>query len=381
MIKIQIDGTNTRNKGAELMLYSVLEAIESKYPNSTVYFNAEPISDSKKIVTSLNFKRRTLLDYARYPKGILSRLKLPYTIFTEFYPSNGINLVLDAGGFRFGDQWMHTNKYFDLIEKYYEKLKSQGTYVFFLPQAFGPFNTISGKRSVKILDKYIDLIFARDPLSYKYILESGIKSEKVSLYPDFTNLTKGIISNKYNNLKDAICIIPNNKMITHTKLDSPAYLKAIVNIIDFILKSGKNVFLLNHEGNDDFEICYRINQHFQHKLQIVDNLNAKEVKGIIGASYFTVSSRFHGIASALSQSIPCVATSWSHKYEYLFKDFGLMNKMIDCNNEDEYNIDIIKSLIDHNKNLEIRNHLKSKNIELKVKTEKMWNEVWQKFEG
>ncbi len=38
-MKIQIDGIDTKNKGAELMLVAVLEQLEKVYPNSEVWLN------------------------------------------------------------------------------------------------------------------------------------------------------------------------------------------------------------------------------------------------------------------------------------------------------------------------------------------------------
>ncbi len=40
MMRIQIDGTNSLNKGAELMLNAVMEQIEKKYPNAEVFYNS-----------------------------------------------------------------------------------------------------------------------------------------------------------------------------------------------------------------------------------------------------------------------------------------------------------------------------------------------------
>src|SRR5690606_9348109 len=124
-----------------------------------------------------------------------------------------------------------------------------------------------------------------------------------------------------------VCIIPNKKMITHTNAGT-SYLDLMNKIIDSVEEVGKRAFLLNHEGHEDEKLCHEINLLRKDKLPILTGLSAKEVKGVIGSSYLVVSSRFHGVASALSQAVPCLATSWNHKYEMLFSDFGQTNTII-----------------------------------------------------
>ena len=221
-MKIQIDGAGLKNKGAGLMLYAVLEQIEQKFPDATIYYNSI-YGKKEDINTNLNIKQRFILKHFKYGRDILSHLGISSPIFTQFYATQGIDLLFDTSGFRFGDQWDYTRKYLNLLEKYYKRLKQNNTKTIMLPQAFGPFNTDSGKRSAEILNNYFDLIIARDFVSLNYLLEAGINKNRVILYPDFTITVKGLFPNKYESLKNSICIIPNKKMITHTHLNSNDY--------------------------------------------------------------------------------------------------------------------------------------------------------------
>lgn len=376
MKNIQIDGTNTLNKGAELMLYAILEQIECRYPNAVVFYNFNEVGESHSIDTKHKLRKRWGLRFGRYPAAVLRRLHLPHTYFTAQHAKGGLDLVLDGAGFQFSDQWNYSTDRLDKLENYYRRLKRKGTKIVLLPQAFGPFRTDSGKRIVEIISRYVDIIIARERISYNYLVEAGAAEEKIWLYPDFTSLVKGTFPNRFNTLRDRVCIIPNRKMVTHASSNMEQYLNFLKQIILAIEEGGKQVFLLNHEGRGDLTFCNEINERLNGKYTVATGLNAKEVKGLIGASSLVISSRFHGVASALNQGVPCLATSWNHKYEMLFEDFGQQGNILQVGAPwNETHVKLTNILSAHDK---IQRALIVEKEKLSLQTEKMWDRIWQR---
>ncbi len=378
-MRIQIDGTNTQNKGAELMLIAILEQVEKKYPQAEVLLNSI-YGHPREIKTSLTLKKTFFLKFAgRFTRVTFRMLGHPfYPLFSEFRPLKHIDLLLDASGFRLSDQWHYAEGYYDRLDNYYRKLKQYGTKIILLPQAFGPFHTELGKRGIGILNRYADLVIAREAISMNYLVEAGINNEKVVQYPDFTLMVKGVLPERYQSLKGQVCIIPNKKMITHTELTEDTYVSNLISLITLIRNSGKKVFLLNHEGKGDLELCRQISNKAGGPLTVVSGLDAKEVKGVIGAALLVISSRYHGVASALNQGIPCLATSWSHKYEMLFLDFGLSGFILDMNKKPEELWQITEPLLNPAENSRIRNLLSLKKTKLNEQTQHMWQLIWDK---
>ena len=250
-MKIQIDGTNTLNKGAELMLYAILEKLETSFAEAEIFYNPNNASNSIPVKTSLKLNERNVLKYSRYPKAILRRINLTSSFFTSKHPRSFIDVVLDAGGFQFSDQWNNSPDQLKLLDNYYKKLKASNCKIIFLSQAFGPFETEQGKKVVSILDKYADLIIAREQISFDNLIACGADQKKIKIYPDFTLAVAGKLPLNLEHLKGKVCIIPNKKMITHTKSDSTRYLDLMKGLIEHITQSGKDVYLLNHEGDGD----------------------------------------------------------------------------------------------------------------------------------
>lgn len=372
---IQIDGINTENKGAELMLVAILEEIESRMPGSTVWLNPNGELDLSMLPSyNLNIKQRFFLKNGRIFRGLLRRLRLPYIYFTHFYPAKGIDIMLDASGFQFSDQWNHSAEVLQIRERYYAGLKKHGTKIVLLPQAFGPFETPNGKKSVEIISRYFDLIFAREQVSYNYLSELAGKGKAlISKSCDFTFKVKGIVPTRYAGLKHAVCIIPNKKMITHTKAGKSAYVDLMNNLIRYFQSENKNVFLLNHEGVGDQALCEELSKLHGGAITIVNNLSAKEVKGVIGNSFLVVSSRFHGVASALSQGVPCLATSWNHKYEMLFNDFSQTDRILEASKSWGENESVVRELLLNYE--EASSIIKSRKIQLQTEIDKMWGIV------
>lgn len=376
-MKIQIDGTNTVNKGAELMLYAILQEIEVKLPIAEVWFNALQ-GEPNEIQSKIKLKKRKLLTLSfKFPviAKILKRLHLPYAMLTAKYPCRGIDVVLDAGGFQFSDQWKITQSVLNAWQNYYLKLKEYGTKIILMPQAFGPFETETGKRLVEMLNQHIDLILARDSTSYNYLIKSGINKQKVVLFPDFTASIIGTFPEKYKKFKGGVGIIPNIRMIDKNAVGNDDYFNFLANVVSTIKLNGKLPFLLNHEGIEDFRMCVKINEKINENLEIISDLTALEIKGLISESYLLISSRFHGVASALSTGVPCLSTSWSHKYEMLFNDYDQFNCILNIN-KFSLNPQILNDFLSESKNKEVRITLKNAKEKNIAKNKDMWNFVW-----
>ena len=338
---IQIDGGSSTNKGAQLMMYAVLQEIQSKCPEARVYLNNEhsDLPALRDRFKGLDIRKRQSNRW----RTIVLKLKLgsiAYKIYKPLswrfslrVPYKGVDILLNIGGFQFGDQWRHDANSNASWKHYLSKMKEYGTKIVFLPQALGPFEKKGSKEIVRILDTYSDIIMARDQVSYDYIAALHPSKANIVVFPDFTSAVAGIPSRQSELAKGKVCIIPNSKMISQGVNTEDDFVNGIVCIIDHIQKMGKRVVLLNHEGPGDYRLCKIINEKLNNEVDILQSNNALVTKGIIAASYLTISSRFHGVANALSSGVPCLATSWSHKYKMLMKDYGIADGLIEYSSE------------------------------------------------
>ncbi|MEL5892865.1 polysaccharide pyruvyl transferase family protein [Bacteroides sp. GD17] len=375
-MKIVLSGLGTTNKGAELMLYAILQQIELKYPQAEVFI-------SKKSVRPEYVDTRISLKYKPYSKwkaiairskirGIFRILHLPTHIFSDTTVVENADYFIDGSGFVFSDQW---NLNFSALYYWEHILRSyheQGTKIIFLPQAFGPVEKEFTRKIISCIDKYADVVMPREMVSKNYLAQCFINQDKIKLFTDFTSLVEGRFPEKYASLRDAVCIIPNMRMIDKGMISMEDYLAALLRIVRLAKSYGKQVYLLNHEGMADEKLAFSVQQHLNDNIEVVTGLNALEVKGLIASSFLCITSRFHGVASALNSCVPCLATSWSHKYEELFRDYGLENSILELNNVDDK---IVEYLQPENNRL-IRQHLEKQVTKIKEQTSQMWKIVW-----
>ncbi len=115
------------------------------------------------------------------------------------------------------------------------------------------------------------------------------------------------------------------------------------------------------------------------KVPVITDVTALEIKGIIAQSYLVISSRFHGVASALNSGTPCLATSWSHKYEELFHDFGQDDCLLDLHNFDNF-IAKVSSFMEEENNKRIKHTLLENHRIVAEKNQEMWNLIWTRYE-
>lgn len=382
-MKFVLSGIQTNNKGAELMLYAILQEIEQKWPDAEVYIPPTRIRQGLDYVqTSLDLRYTSSPLISKifnklHIKGIFNRLHLSKRIFAELTIKKDADWFIDGSGFAFGDQWNIKKESIMMWEYKLSSLKKKGSKIIFLPQAFGPVEKGSTRQALSVLNKYADVLMPREQVSYNYLQESGVVDmQKVKKYTDFTSLVEGKFPKEYEQLRNGICIIPNMQMIRKGKISYEDYIHLLSTIVMEGKKSGRIVYLLNHEGPDDAELCYKCKESIGGDIEAVTDLNALQVKGLIASAYMVVTSRFHGLASALNSCVPALATSWSHKYEELYRDYDLDGFVLPLDNF-EAATTCVHELLDEKENQYIRQHLSRQVPKVKDETHKMWEDIWR----
>ena len=376
---IELRGVEFVNKGAELMLEAILAKVKENYPLAVFAMEISPRAPISKlrrrrILVKTNFKFKGI------PFGKILDL-IPKSIRNTigFVSEEDISIVLDGSGFAFGDKW-GARKAGKRCGNHIEKWKKEGKKIILLPQAFGPFSDRSMISMMKKIVGNADLIFARDRISFDYLNEINGKNDRFKLFPDFTNLVKGNVPKLKMDFGTCVAIIPNQKMMdTKDTAQNLAYPKFLKTMIEKIQKKGLSPFFLIHESEMDRIIALKINEQLEKPISIIEVEDPLEVKGIIGVSFAVITSRFHGLVSALSQSIPCLATGWSHKYEMLFEDYGYPEGLCQVIGNSEYFDEKLSLILEEKKRGKLILNLNTKTKKQKELTQKMWDMVFTQF--
>jgi colanic acid/amylovoran biosynthesis protein len=99
-----------------------------------------------------------------------------------------------------------------------------------------------------------------------------------------------------------------------------SYLPMLNHCIAAVREFGLEPSVLIH-GKHDVALAEALQKESPQPLEIIHESDPVRIKQVIGCSLLVIASRFHALVSALSQRVPAIGTSWSHKYEMLFGDY------------------------------------------------------------
>lgn len=231
---------------------------------------------------------------------------------------------------------------------------------------------------LKRLHGLADRIYARDGVSYEHLKGLVGQSTKICRGPDFTGLVDGIKPTDAIRFAGKIAVIPNQRMLDKTTKDvADGYFGMLVAFVQQCQALGKEVFVLNHEGQADQIICDKLCRAFEPPLPYTGVRTAKEVKGIIGGSSGVMTSRFHGLVSALMQGVPALATSWSHKYEEFLRSYEAEKYLLNLNCSNESLLAICRDWMEKALPVEstMRSQYKNRACLIKNDIRTLWDDV------
>jgi len=326
---IEIKGTGFANKGAELMLHSILQKTK------------EAIADASFVMTpSTNDDYVERARLGIFQKLWYQRYSIQLMWFGQFIPrplrrryglilDKELDVVLDATGFGYSDQHgpsgsRNTATMASLVKKW----KKHNVKVFLLPQAMGPFTSPKTRKAITYIVENADLVFLRDDISYKHVTDLVGNQGHIRRAPDYTSLVAGVLPKEPQRFIGRYCLVPNHRMIKNTsRRENSEHVELFAMCIKAFVKLGQQPFILIHEIGKDTQLANEIVEHAGMDIEIVMEPDALRIKGILGLCAGVIGSRYHALVSALNQGVPILATSWSHKYEMLLGDYGLTD---DC---------------------------------------------------
>lgn len=347
VLTIEVKGIGFANKGAELMLFAIIDQFQQRGVDAR--FVTDPIGD---------FSRRSafgLWQKTRYVRKQINWLRplnlLPSSIreILGLIRESEVDVVLDASGFSYGDQWNNSVAR-DRLASSIIGFNKRNVPVVLLPQALGPFQKPGNRKTFQHILQHADLVFPRDSHSFSFVSDLVPEQSRghITQCPDFTNLISGIPDAEFDPKHHQVCFIPNSKMV-EKRSDGDNYIEFMVAAINTAIASNSKPFILIHEQDADRKLTEKLQSKITQPIPVLDPQHALKIKWIIGRSRLVISSRFHGLVSALSQGIPVIATGWSHKYQELLNDYQCPEQLFDVSADTEAAIKSLQLLISDDK--------------------------------
>lgn len=363
-ICVQLLGAGLPNRGAELMVRTVMDQFKQRYSNCTFCID-QNIPDAELELVGLLRK----VPFKRNP---LQRIITPFLPkYKNYVKENEVNVIIDISGFAYGDFWGE-KKLYNRLFRCLPLWEKNNTPLFILPQAFGPFTEANFPHYFKAVASYADLFCARDSQSYEYLQKLGL--EGVQRYKDITlsyseKETISLPESPYS------LVIPNTKILESDIISKEDYIAMITRFVNKMKDQQITPILLNHEGRKDLQLCKEIS-----KLLGIDYINPKnslEIKYLISHSKLVFTSRYHGLISSLETGVVPIVFGWSHKYKEILSEFNLTHLLI---TDPQQELDTLLNSLVEPELKNIQRSIKKQSAKAKLSLEAMWEELFSKLQ-
>lgn len=338
---IVIVGGNFVNKGAQSMLFCLVNHCKQKYPDrQVVLLDLFPslTTAQKQLYTFgvLNMHVRTLFRLSFPLLKILFKKSQKSDSESDILTAiKNAEVVYDISGYGVSSHnqalvWtLATLLPYRLAAKYNVPVQ-------LLPQSLGPFQYKGWKKMlvwpfVKKWMKYPERIFIREPVSREHlkpikssniidsfdlVLQSGPIHEEL-LFTQPPSLTLPRIK------PNSVAVIPNRQLFRlWGEPNTVAFFSEVVNAI---VHEGKHALILRH-SSDDKALCEAVFARTNTSEQVSlcnDDYTPGQMDQLIEQTDALVSARYHGLVHGLKNSIPVLSVGWAVKYEHLMNEFNM----------------------------------------------------------
>lgn len=320
---VDVRGTQTGNKGAQLMLEAIVERFSERFVLSAqTHLTDFDVRSTLGLRQTLHHYRAPRLSQA-ISDLIPRKARGPYGLVAD----SELSGVLDASGFAYSDQWGASRARTEAL--FGRRQAARGLPKVLLPQAFGPFENSDVRRWTKELLNQSSIVFARDRVSERH-LRAFSPSTRIERSPDFT-IGVSAIPVQLPITAEYFAVVPNARLVDRGGQTRKAYIAGLANLVAAAEAEGLSPLVVVHETQD---------LHLATELAEVTNSalysssHPRELKYVLGQASAVVTSRFHALVGSLSQGVPALTWGWSHKYVELLEDFGVPEWIVTAHEED-----------------------------------------------
>jgi polysaccharide pyruvyl transferase WcaK-like protein len=316
---LEIHGTGTHNRGAELMAIAIAERMRVTFPG--IRITVPPGFGTHEARARHGFL--TTREY-RFRSRTLARLM----IATILHPAQTVHparvhAVLDASGFAFTDQ-SGPRAVRHLVTRM-NRRRRQRQPLICMPQAFGPFRNTEVAQWTRRLIHRSSLVCARDNQSLAE-LRTLADAPVLRRFPDFTAGVAAVPCAAIRLPEPFVAVVPNQRMVDKGT-SAQAYYAFLRHAVTTLRARALNPVFILHDQTKDRQVLTRLGAD-GHDLPVLEHSDPRVLKWMLGRAQIVIGSRFHALVGALSQGVPCIGAGWSHKYPELFAEFDCAELLV-----------------------------------------------------
>jgi len=383
---IEIYGAGFGNKGAQLMLLTVLKEMGRAAP--ALKFCMSPAKDAAYAERARYGLQHTFpipraKDLRNFPLRLLANKALGALIPKNICQTYGlarnqdVDALVDVSGFAFGDANSHYRMRNNvLIAQLY---RQRGKPVIMLPQMFGPFEKPAAAESFRQLLRHANLVFARDVKSLDYARATGGPTENLYLAPDITIFMESDSDDQSARVNESYaCLVPNVRTPRngHPRWRE-VYVDRMAEVGRLLARQGVKPYLLMHSiAGEDHPLANQIKESIgENQCEIVTLSDPLAIKSFIAHSRLIVASRYHSVVGALSSGVPAIVLGWAHKYDTLLDDFNVPDLIHHATDTKEHLLELVNALLDESEWARRRDILLAAKSRMVAANQLMWQQV------
>jgi len=330
------DHAGPRNRGCEAILRSFEGYLREHYgPHNLLVGSSSPGSDRKHLSDIENAVFVPLVHPNRSLRGFLGRLcrrlgagatSVPIQHAGFWQRLRWADGVFDIGGDSIG---MHYGGPWRSLE-FLRCAKALGKVAAVQAHSIGPFEGEKLTRyAVDVLGR-LDLVCARESISYRYLRQLGLENVKLVADPAFLLPAQPVRDAELPDGRPTIGVGLSHGFPLYLGISSKEYLRDSIELVNMIHeRTDASVALLPHQfkffpSRDD----YWLSEKLAHAARRKDRLwmlphrqyNCMQLKYLIGRCDTFISARTHATIAGLSQGVPTLTFTYSVKSRGIFQD-------------------------------------------------------------